>query len=52
MVFGTGIGFKKRKGDDVDETLIIKEFSQVSPIDGHYNLNEFSPKVVDIALKY
>ncbi|HEK9991581.1 TPA: PRD domain-containing protein [Streptococcus equi subsp. zooepidemicus] len=51
IVFGTGIGFKKRKGDEVDEALIIKEFSQVSPIVGHYNLNEFSPDVVDICFK-
>lgn len=51
VLFGTGIGFKKKQGDLVDQTLISKVFTSRADQLGHYQIDDFQPEYLSVVAK-
>lgn len=51
VLFGTGIGFKKRRGDEVDQTLISKVFMSEHESHHDQSVEDFEPEILMIAAK-
>lgn len=51
VLFGTGIGFKKKRGDMVDETLISKIFTPNEEEQHSHKIDNYTPEVLSIAAK-
>ncbi|MFO6288131.1 PRD domain-containing protein [Enterococcus faecalis] len=51
VLFGTGIGFKKRQGDSIDESLISKIFTPNAEEQTDHKIDNFQPEILSVSAR-
>lgn len=51
VLFGTGIGFKKKQGDSIDESLISKIFTPNAEEQTGHKIDNFQPEILSVAAR-